>query len=391
MESAILAHRASFEVSLRIIISGYYGYGNTGDEAILASLGQALGGPGRDLVVLSAAPERTRREHGLRAIGRYDLFRLIRELLGASLFVSGGGGLLQDVTGPLSISYYLGLMKLAQFLRVPTMLLGQGLGPVKRPLNRRLIANTVRKADLAAVRDPASAKFLASLGVPEEKIMLTADPVLGMKPASAKRVNEIAESLGLEEGRPIIAVAIRPWYTWYERQFKAFTSVLAQLACRFDAQLLLLPFHYPGDLRITQELLSCLCLRPSQETPRVAMLDYLISPGEMAGLIGKADLVIGMRLHSLIMAASRGVPAVGIAYDPKVLAFAEQFDFPVIESVQSLEEAETTAALIEDAWLRRGEIHRTLAAALPHWQEQSLLNTRFALGLAEAQASRKKK
>jgi polysaccharide pyruvyl transferase WcaK-like protein len=54
----------------------------------------------------------------------------------------------------------------------------------------------------------------------------------------------------------------------------------------------------------------------------------LVLPSQWLSLIGSLDLVVGMRLHSLIMALSSGVPVVGLAYDPKVARVLAQFDQP---------------------------------------------------------------
>jgi len=53
--------------------------------------------------------------------------------------------------------------------------------------------------------------------------------------------------------------------------------------------------------------------------PKIIKSEY--SPKEMAGIIGGLDLLIGMRLHSLIFAAMAAVPMVGLEYDPKILNF----------------------------------------------------------------------
>lgn len=363
----------------RIILSGYYGFGNTGDEAILASLIEGLSGPDREIVVLSASPERTRREHDVRAIDRTDLSALLRELSQAKLLVSGGGGLLQDVTGPFSVAYYLGIIKIAQWMRVKTMLMAQGIGPVLRPLNRRLIGQVGRKVDLATVRDPDSAAMLARWGIPEDRIMVTADPVLGLSPAPREQIVPMLRRVGLSLEKPIMAVAIRPWHTWYERQFKAFSAVLAQLASQQQAQILLLPFQYPGDLRITQELHDCLKMRT--EAPFVTTMEFPISAPEMMGIIGACDLVVGMRLHSLIMAAAQAVPAIGISYDPKVTQFGRQMNLPMIESVSELAAIGATSEALSDAWQARGDIHRLLTLGLPEWRHQVSLNYQLALQL----------
>jgi polysaccharide pyruvyl transferase CsaB len=156
----------------RIVVSGYYGFGNTGDEAILSSIVQHLGRAG-ELVVLSAYPRRTAAEHGVRAIGRLDLPAIGRELSGAALFVSGGGGLLQDATGPGSVPYYAGLLKLAQWRGVPTMIMGAGIGPLGTALGQSLTGMAARRCRTNAVRDEASALILRALGVEEARIATT--------------------------------------------------------------------------------------------------------------------------------------------------------------------------------------------------------------------------
>ena len=49
----------------KILIAGYYGFGNLGDEAILAALAQALLQriPGCRITVVSGDPERTQAQH----------------------------------------------------------------------------------------------------------------------------------------------------------------------------------------------------------------------------------------------------------------------------------------------------------------------------------------
>jgi polysaccharide pyruvyl transferase WcaK-like protein len=48
---------------------------------------------------------------------------------------------------------------------------------------------------------------------------------------------------------------------------------------------------------------------------------HLGSLGELHDRLAPLDLVIGMRLHALILAASCGVRAIAAAYDPKVTGF----------------------------------------------------------------------
>ena len=93
-----------------------------------------------------------------------------------------------------------------------------------------------------------SKKDLISYGVKEAKIGITADPVLLMKYENIDRIKEIIINTGLNPDLPIIGISIRPWKAWYERQLKAFTSVIRQVASKYNMQILLIPFQLSSDL-----------------------------------------------------------------------------------------------------------------------------------------------
>lgn len=357
----------------RIVVSGYYGFGNLGDEAILATIVQQLG-QRAELVVLSANPEQTEAAFGVRAVPRLDLKAIARELRGASLFLSGGGGLMQDVTGVVSVPYYGGLMIIARFLGVPNMVFGQGVGPLSQPMSRMLTRFAFSSAKALTVRDQASYDLLRELGIRQDRLTLTADPVLCLEGAPAERIDEIAASIGIEPGVPTIAVALRPWHTWYERQFKILTSALTQVAVESDAQVVLLPFQLPGDERITEELRACLEYRPEGRHAHVAQLATPLSPAEMMGLIGRMDLVVGMRLHALIMAAASGVPALGLVYDPKVAHLCSQWNFPAVPSLSDLDDARSFEDMLRSAWNAREASAALMAGVRDSWRAKARMN-----------------
>lgn len=370
----------------RIVVSGYYGFGNLGDEAILATIVQQLGDR-CELVVLSADPAQTEAAFGVRAVSRMDLKAITRELRGASLFLSGGGGLMQDVTGVVSVPYYGGLMLIARLLGVPNMVFGQGVGPLSQPFARTLTRIAFKTAKALTVRDQASYDLLRELGIRKDRLTLTADPVLCLEGAPAERIDAIASAMGIEPGRPTIAVALRPWHTWYERQFKILTSALTHVAVENDAQVVLLPFQLPGDERITEELRACLEYRPEGRHAPVAQLRTPLSPAEMMGLIGRMDLVVGMRLHALIMAAASGVPAVGLVYDPKVAHLCSQWNFPAVPSLSDLDDARSFEDLLRSAWAAREPRAALMAGMSEAWRAKARLNfeaVEALLGLPKA-------
>ncbi|MGQ9477314.1 MAG: polysaccharide pyruvyl transferase family protein, partial [Candidatus Bipolaricaulia bacterium] len=178
-----------------ILLGGYYGFGNLGDEAILFALLRGLREalPQIEPVVLSAEPARTAAAYGVEAINRWSLLGIWRELGRARLFLLGGGGLLQDVTSRRSALYYLGLLRLARLRRVPVFLLGQGIGPLRSRLLRRLAASELKRAEYVMVRDELSLKLLQEWGADRGQLARGYDLALTLLP-------ELASGAGQQGG-----------------------------------------------------------------------------------------------------------------------------------------------------------------------------------------------
>lgn len=102
---------------MRLVLSGYYGFYNVGDEAILQSIIKALHeeDPTLELVVLSNDPDYTRKMYGVEAVNRWDIRAIYKEIKRSNGLISGGGSLLQDKTSIKSILYYTGIMRIARF------------------------------------------------------------------------------------------------------------------------------------------------------------------------------------------------------------------------------------------------------------------------------------
>ncbi len=323
-----------------VAISGYYGFDNLGDEAVLYSLLEALREvfPAVRPVVLSHAPERTRALYGVEAVNRWRVTEVYRALAGADLVISGGGSLLQDVTGLKSLVYYLGVVWLARRLGKPVVFYAQGIGPVRSRTGRLLVRLVASDVQLITVRDAASARDLAEMGVTRPPVEVTADPVLGLDPARTGREKgmEILERAGIleppatgggnnsrpgEDGGsgtavPVVGVSVREWPGFGAEQQRALARVGDDL-CRRGYRVLFIPLHYPEDLAVSRQVAAMM-----QEGAIV--LERGLTVGEAVSLFGCLDLLIGMRLHALILAAVMGVPPLGISYDPKIDRFLEQ-------------------------------------------------------------------
>ncbi len=310
----------------RIVISGYYGFNNAGDEAVLGAMLDTMrenaGQRGEELsfTVLSANPSATAQRYGVHAIGRVDIFRIIAALFRADLFISGGGGLLQDATGfGLSVAYYLGLVLMARLLGKPTVFYAHGIGPVRRFYNRALTRLIANRVNLITVRDEASREELARMGVTKPPTYVTADPAFLLEPPDHGNgaLDKLLEPL---DGRPKIGIAVRSW-RGQERYLREIASAADFLANELTAGIVLIPMYQKEDLPVSRELAGLMSHTP-------VILEENLAPPQLLSLFTRLDLVLAVRLHALIFAAVAGVPLVGVGYDPKVDAFLGRLGLP---------------------------------------------------------------
>ncbi len=359
-----------------VTLSGYYGYGNAGDEAVLAGLVKALRAErseeALDIVALSGRPGETEAAHGVRAAGRYSPSALMRALLKTDVLLSGGGSLLQDVTSAHSVFYYLGVVRLAQMLGKKTMFVAQGIGPLIRPRTRKLVAGVARRLDAITVRDDASAVLLREIGVTEPPIEVTADPALLLAP---DRTPPRLEGIWA-------AVALRPW-----RGREAQLAEAAARAARAglpDAWLMLLPMQPGADGPVMEHFARIWHQQGGGNVGRVGAPvrpESLLVPLEpLVENLAACDMVIGMRLHALILAAACAVPSVALSYDPKVTAFMAQSGQS--DAVFDLEtQTPDLTDLLRRAWDTRAARADALRTLLPSLRAAARRNAEVAVSL----------
>ncbi len=320
------------EKKQKILLSGYYGFDNIGDEAVLAALVQILSArlPQAEIVALSANPEKTAAAYGIRAVDRWDKRALKRELADAALFCSGGGSLLQDVTSVRSVYYYTSLLKTAQKLGVPTIVLAQGLGPLNTKLGRWLTKNTLQNCRFLSWRDAGSSELAAEIGLGGLKNYLVCDPVLLWQPDLPKK-----QQADKVSGGKRVALALRPW-----RDLQLAEAVrLAELLQAAGYVPVLLPFHQGEDEKLAAEINAKLANK--------AEIVGCKTPAEAWAALSGVDMLVGMRLHSLIMAAAQGLPSLAVSYDPKVEAFARMANMPIADGGAAFKAADVMRQLEE--------------------------------------------
>jgi polysaccharide pyruvyl transferase CsaB len=310
-----------------IVVSGYYGYDNLGDEAILEEIVAELAGfsqPG-DIVVLSNNPHETGRLYGTRAENRWDLAKFFTMMKSTKLFISGGGGLFQDVRNLNSILFYGTQITLARLAGAKVMVYGQGVGPLNSLVSRYLTERFFRQATSITVRDAQSQKLLNSWGIDSQQ---TADLVWRLKKSplpSAFQSDFQNVTAGTPNRSLLIGLSLRPSPNFQTVHMQTLAQVLKE-NLPAGAELLLLPFMAEAD-RPALEAFRQYCQQVDLN-PQFLETGHLTQPSHWLSLMEKFDLVIAMRLHALIMALKAGKPVIGIPYDPKVSDVLQTFAQP---------------------------------------------------------------
>ncbi len=272
---------------MRVGVSGYYGFQNAGDEAILEAIVQEIKARGHQAVIFSNNPAETAERYGVDAVKRTQPLEVWKALGQMDLLLSGGGGLLQDKTSRLSLWYYLTVVALARRRGKPVYVFNQSLGPLSKRGEQQV--RRALRGVACFFRDEGSLEYGQRLGL---EAHLGADPALLLKPPPVER-------------EPNMVVLV-PKYGTEEAN-----ANLHKLADR---------------LRVEGYEVVVLALQPGFDE---AVLEKFASftrelawdPRRVSYLLAQAGYVISVRLHGAILAAAAGTPFAGIAYDPKVAGF----------------------------------------------------------------------
>ena len=297
------------------VLLGYYGFKNSGDETLLYSMIKDLKSKKDDarLLVLSKNPKETEKTYGVYSLNRYNLIKIKKELKRSHLFIFGGGSLIQDVTSDKSLWYYLNVLKLALSSTTPVMLYANGIGPVNKQKNRDMAAQILNKVNIITLRDEESLVEVKRMGVTKEAVV-TADPALGMTGVNKETARKLLKNAGISEDARLLGISVRSWKDCTPEFWQEFSQSLDEICKTYELTPLWIPLKQPDDVEISEEICA------KMQTKGYVLKNFY-GAEEIVGIAGECEFIVAMRLHSLIYAAAKGVPAIGISYDPKISGF----------------------------------------------------------------------
>ncbi len=290
-----------------VLISGYYGFDNTGDDSLLKAIISNLKAQKSDIsiTVLSVNPKETSEIYGVESIHRYNIVQINRLLKRTRLLISGGGSLLQDVTSTKSYRYYSSIIKAALKHGAKVMVYANGIGPLRNRRNRADCARLLSNVDAITLRDANSYQELVGMGVKKE-ISVTADPAFSLE------CDEMAKAYD----SPYFIVSLRRW----KHLPKNFAEIMAYTCRKISEKYGYKPVFMPMQSKIDKDICSLVA-----GSCGGVVIEHTHSIEELLGYIKNSRFVLGMRLHSLIYALSMGVPVIALSYDPKIDAIVDKW------------------------------------------------------------------
>ncbi len=290
-----------------VLLLGYYGFGNLGDELLAEASVHLLHecGVARErIAILSAAPPDSEKRLGIRAFNRWKIGEMSAACSNSRTLLLGGGGLFQDATSLRSCLYYYAVMWVAKMKGMKIWAAGQSIGPLNSKASRAVARRAFSLCSYISVRDGRSLKMAEELGIRAE---FTPDLAMSFAPerSSAKE--------------PVVLFNARPGYEGL--------ALTAAKRCRELAE-----------ANNWEVLGVALAGEDAAEIDRLRSLQYIKirdiitvrNIEEFSAAAAGASGAVGMRLHFLALCLLAGVPLAGCAYDPKVSGFCMRYNIETI-------------------------------------------------------------
>lgn len=292
-----------------IIISGYYGFDNFGDDAILGVIVDKLKSMGNNVAVISKNPKKTSMLYQVFSVKNFSFMQVFLAMSRSDVLISGGGSLLQDVTSFKSLLYYSFIIWLAEAMQKKVIIFAQGIGPLKREKSVEIVKGLLQKADFVSVRDQKSLELVKSWGV---NAVLVNDPVF---------------SLEVPPGNPdgTIGVQLRDYKTMNDNLLN---HLAAQILKEFpDRKIEIYAFQKALDYNICLKFEKILKLRnPLVKTEII----HSLTKNDFIFKMSHLEYMIAMRFHAVLVALKLGIKTIAINYDAKVTKLAYDALIPIL-------------------------------------------------------------
>jgi polysaccharide pyruvyl transferase WcaK-like protein len=254
------------------------------------------------------------------------------------------------------------------------MLYANGIGPVNGAKNREKVRDILNQVNLITLRDEDSLEEIKKMGVINEAIV-TADPALTIDGIDSQCARKILMDTGIDKDRKILGISIRNWKGCDGEFWDNLAKGLDEICEKYELTPLWIPLKHPEDIEISKTAAG------KMET-KSYVLERNCLAEEIVGIVGECEAVVAMRLHSMIYASAKCVPAIGISYDPKVSGFAKYIGTPNVIDVEKFNSQEFIQQA-EDVFAHKEEIQNNLSQKVAEFKEKAVQTAEMAIKLIE--------
>lgn len=323
------------EKNIDALVFGYIGFNNSGDDAIFDIFSKLFlkRYPKSSITVLSNSKDKLLYNDKIKHVYGFNIFKIMKEIKKNQIVIANGGSLLQDSTSSRSLYYYLSIIWYAKLHHKKVVMLANGLGPINKNFNKKLVRDIVNKVDLITFRDNESHELAKQLCINNPKMEVTADMVFNYKDMKKIEIcDEILAKEGIPADKKIIGVMIRPWGN-NDKFIANIAKLCDKLIDEKNVNILFIPMQKTkriNDMLISQEVIR-------RMSNNAYVLNDSYNYEEISSVIRKMELIISMRLHSIIYALISGIPVYGLAYQPKVKSYLNEVNLPLENDLDKLD------------------------------------------------------
>ncbi len=291
----------------KAVISGYYGFDNFGDEAILNVLVSNLKKNEIEVCVISKNPQKTSKKLDIKSVYTFSILSILKSIKSSDVLISGGGSLLQDVTSLKSLFYYLFIIFIALFFRKKVIIFAQGIGPVNNLLGRFVTKIILRHCSYVTVRDEKSLFRTRGWGI---KSKLVNDPVWSIEVPVPVKMNRVGVQLR----------------SWKNLSSKYLFALARQIAKDFsDKEIFIYSFQDALDLKLCSEFEGNLKIANPAIKTTIVKADSIEN---IIQSVSNLEYMIAMRYHACLLALKYGIKTMALSYDEKVEKLSGRFNIP---------------------------------------------------------------
>ncbi len=292
----------------KVLVSGYIGFNNFGDEAIFYALSTHLKSLGFDVSVLCANKNQVKKTYQVKTYHYKKPIQILKAIFNCDLLISGGGSLLQNKTSNFSLFYYLFIILLAKLNFKKVIIFAQGIEQIKGKFPQFITKTILKLVDFISVRDEKSVNLLKNWKI---NSTLVSDPAYSL-------VQDIKPNS--KEG---LIVQLRD----FKGIKKEFVKDLAKtISKHYQENIKVFSFQDEIDKKICQELI--------EEFKNYNIQAELIcnkSIEETIDIINSAKFVISTRLHGLIISNALQTKTFALCYDDKIKTLVEELKLENID------------------------------------------------------------